>query len=87
MAVSPLTLTIAKFSGSLGRSGVGVGDFSVLEVREIQKRLKAIEPRLRTELVREVKSIAKPQPQPHGRRNQRSAGRESVPLYRVCTNH
>lgn len=60
MAVSPLTLTIAKFSGSLGRSGVGVGDFSVLEVREIQKRLKAIEPRLRTELVREVKSIAKP---------------------------
>ena len=60
MAVSPLTLTIAKFSGGLGRSGVGAGDFSVLEVREIQKRLKAIEPRLRTELVREVKSIAKP---------------------------
>ena len=56
----PLKLVIAKFSGGVGRSGVGAGDFSVQDVREIQKRLKAIEPRLRTELVRDVKRIARP---------------------------
>lgn len=56
----PIKLSIAKFSGGLGRSGVAAGDFSVLEVREIQKRLKAIEPRLRTELLRDVKRVAKP---------------------------
>jgi hypothetical protein len=56
----PLKLIIAKFSGGVGRSGVGAGDFSVQDVREIQKRLKAIEPRLRTELVRDVKRIARP---------------------------
>jgi hypothetical protein len=44
----------------VGRSGVGAGDFSVQDIRELQKRLKAIEPRLRTELVRDVKRIAKP---------------------------
>jgi hypothetical protein len=56
----PLQLTIAKFSGGVGRSGVGAGDFSVQDIRELQKRLKAIEPRLRTELVRDVKRIARP---------------------------
>jgi hypothetical protein len=56
----PLKLIIAKFSGGVGRSGVGAGDFSVQDVRELQKRLKAIEPRLRTELVRDVKRIARP---------------------------
>ena len=56
----PLQLVIAKFSGSLSRSSVGAGDFSVLEIRELQKRLKAIEPRLRTELVRDAKRVAKP---------------------------
>ena len=55
-----LKLTVATFSGGLGRSGVGAGDFSVLQVRELQKRLKAIEPRLRTELVRDAKKVAKP---------------------------
>lgn len=55
-----LKLTIATFSGGLGRSGVGAGDFSVLQIRELQKRLKAIEPRLRTELVRDAKKVAKP---------------------------
>lgn len=55
-----LKLTVATFSGGLARSGVGAGDFSVLQVRELQKRLKAIEPRLRTELVRDVKKVAKP---------------------------
>jgi hypothetical protein len=56
----PLKLVIAKFSGGVGRSGVGAGDFSVQDIRELQKRLKAIEPRLRTELVRDVKRIARP---------------------------
>jgi hypothetical protein len=56
----PLKLIIAKFSGGVGRSGIGAGDFSVQDVRELQKRLKAIEPRLRTELVRDVKRIARP---------------------------
>ena len=56
----PLKLIIAKFSGGVGRSGVGAGDFSVQDIRELQKRLKAIEPRLRTELVRDVKRIARP---------------------------
>jgi len=55
-----LKLTVATFSGGLGRSGVGAGDFSVMQIRELQKRLKAIEPRLRTELVRDVKKVAKP---------------------------
>jgi hypothetical protein len=60
MANEPLQLVIAKFSGGVGRSGVGAGDFSVQDIRELQKRLKAIEPRLRTELVRDVKRIARP---------------------------
>lgn len=55
-----LKLTIPTFSGSLGRGGIGAGDFSVTDIRELQKRLKAIEPRLRTELVRDVKKVAKP---------------------------
>jgi hypothetical protein len=35
------------------------GDFTVQEIRELQRKLKAIEPKLRTEFVREVKSIGK----------------------------
>lgn len=57
----PIELQIARFSGSLGRAGVGVGnDISVLDVRELQKRMRDIEPRLRTEFVRKLKDIAKP---------------------------
>lgn len=58
----PIQLQIARFSGALSqRGGVGVGnDISVLDVRELQKRMKAIEPRLRTEFVRQVKSIGRP---------------------------
>lgn len=33
------------------------GDFSVQEIRALQKRLKQIEPKLRTEFMREIKSI------------------------------
>ena len=57
---SDFKLVIAKFSGSLGRGGAGTGEYSVTDIRELQKRLRAIEPSLRTELVREAKAIAKP---------------------------
>ena len=62
MADDPLKLTIAKFSGALNeRGGVGIGrPISVLDVRELQNRMKAIEPRLRTEFVRNLKNIGKP---------------------------
>jgi hypothetical protein len=57
-----ISLEVARFSGALSeRGGVGVGnDISVLNVRELQARMKAIEPRLRTEFVRNIKSIGKP---------------------------
>jgi hypothetical protein len=55
-----LKLTVATFSGGLGRSGVGTNDFSVQDVRELNRRLRAIEPRLKTQLVRHLKQIAKP---------------------------
>ena len=57
-----ISLQVAKFSGALSeRGGVGVGnDISVLDVRELQTRMKAIEPRLRTEFVRNIKDIGKP---------------------------
>lgn len=58
----PVTLQIARFSGALAqRGGVGVGDgISVMDVRELQRRMRNIEPRLRTEFVREIKKIGKP---------------------------
>lgn len=42
----------------LFKSGSG-GDFSVQEIRALQKKLRQIEPKLRTEFMREVKSIGK----------------------------
>lgn len=46
---------IAKFA----RVGaVGPSDLSVTDVRELQKRLKAIDPTLRTQLVRDAKKVA-----------------------------
>lgn len=52
---------IARFSGELGRAGVGLAnDISVTDVRELQKRMRAIEPRLRVEFVRKLKDIARP---------------------------
>jgi hypothetical protein len=58
----PVTLQIARFSGALAqRGGVGVADgISVLDVRELQKRMRDIEPRLRTQFVRDIKKIGKP---------------------------
>jgi len=62
MAKEPMSLEVARFSGALSqRGGVGVGnDISVTNIRELQKRMKAIEPRLRTEFVRNLKSIGRP---------------------------
>jgi hypothetical protein len=52
---------IARFSGQLSKSGVNVAkDISVTDVRELQKRMRAIEPRLRTEFVRQLKNIGRP---------------------------
>jgi hypothetical protein len=39
---------------------VGPNDLSVLDIRNLQKRLKAIDPKLRTQLVRDAKEVAKP---------------------------
>jgi hypothetical protein len=57
-----MSLEVARFSGALSnRAGVGVGGgVSVMNVRELQKRMKAIEPRMRTEFVRNLKAIGKP---------------------------
>jgi hypothetical protein len=62
MAKEPISLEVARFSGALSnRAGVGVGGgVSVMNVRELQKRMKAIEPRMRTEFVRNLKAIGKP---------------------------
>lgn len=58
----PVSLQIARFSGALAqRGGVGVGnDISVMDVRELQKRMRAIEPRLRTDFVRNIKNVGRP---------------------------
>lgn len=58
----PISLTIAKFTGSLSNRGgvnVGANDVSVLDIRELQRRMREVEPRLRTEFVRDLKSIGK----------------------------
>jgi len=62
MAKEPISLAVARFSGALSqRGGVGVGGgVSVMNVRELQKRMRAIEPRMRTEFVRNLKAIGKP---------------------------
>jgi hypothetical protein len=62
MAKEPMSLEVARFSGALSnRAGAGVGGgVSVMDVRELQKRMKAIEPRMRTEFVRNLKAIGKP---------------------------
>lgn len=49
---------IAEF-GRTGSGGVGPNDLKVSDIRELQKRLKAIDPMLRTQLVRDAKAVAK----------------------------
>lgn len=56
MANPLLRFEIATFS----RSGDDVNSLSVRNIRELQKRLKAIDPMLRTELVRNAKKEAEP---------------------------
>lgn len=58
--MADLKLIIPKFIGSLGRSGVSTGDYSVADIRNLQRALKAIDPKLRAELIREAKAPAKP---------------------------
>lgn len=55
-----LGLIIPKMVGSLSTRGVSAGDLSVSDVRLLQKRLKEIEPALRTKLLRDVKGVGKP---------------------------
>jgi hypothetical protein len=59
----PITLTIAKFTGRLSNRGgvnVGANDTSVLEVRELQKRMREAGPNFRREFLRDIKDIGKP---------------------------
>jgi len=51
---------IPKFTGSLSGRGVGATSVSVTNVREMQRRLKALDPALRRQLLREAKEPAKP---------------------------
>lgn len=54
------TLIIPKVVGSLTAAGVSVSSPSVNNVRELQRRLKALDPALRKALLREAKAPAKP---------------------------
>jgi len=59
----PITLTVAKFTGRLSNRGgvnVGANDISVLDVRELQKRMREAGPNFRREFLRDVKDIGKP---------------------------
>ena len=59
----PITLTVAKFTGRLSNRGgvnVGANDISVLDVRELQRRMREAGPNFRKEFLRDVKDIGKP---------------------------
>jgi hypothetical protein len=59
----PITLTVAKFTGRLSNRGgvnVGANDISVLDVRELQKRMREAGPNFRKEFLRDVKAIGRP---------------------------
>lgn len=59
MADSMLSFTITTMAKT--RAGfVGANDYSVTEIRELQRRLKSIDPKLRTQLVRDAKEAGKP---------------------------
>lgn len=55
-----LNLIIPKMVGSLTNAGVSLSSPSVNDVRNLQKRLKALDPELRKMLLREAKAPAKP---------------------------
>ena len=55
-----LGLIIPEMKSGFTASGVSSSDLSVSDVRELQKRLREIEPELRKQLVRDVKAAGKP---------------------------
>lgn len=55
-----LQFVVPKFVGSLSGTGVPLGSLSVNDVRQLQKRLKEIEPSLRTKLMRDAKKAGEP---------------------------
>jgi len=55
-----LNLIIPKMVGSLTNAGVSLNSPSVNDIRQLQKRLKALDPKLRTALLRDAKATAKP---------------------------
>jgi hypothetical protein len=58
--MADLKLIIPKFVGSLGRSGVGVGEYSIADIRKLKKALYDINPKWRAMLMREAKEPAQP---------------------------
>lgn len=59
MAQTMFSFTITKIG--MSRAGfVGPNDYSVTDIRELQRRLKSIDPKLRTQLVRDAKEAGKP---------------------------
>jgi hypothetical protein len=59
----PISLTVAKFTGSLSNRGgvnVGANDISVLDVRELQRRMREAGPNFRNVFLRDIKSIGRP---------------------------
>lgn len=53
-------LEIPKFSGSVGTPSASSGNYSITQIRTLQRALKAIDPKLRTQLLRDAKKPAKP---------------------------
>lgn len=61
MADNTFTFTITKVGMTRqGVAGLGPNDYSVTDIRELQRRLKSIDPKLRTQLVRDAKQAGKP---------------------------
>ena len=58
--MADMKLIIPKFVGSMSRAGATAGDYSVSDIRNLQRALKAIDPKLRTQLLREAKAPARP---------------------------
>lgn len=53
-------LEIPKFTGSISTPSAGSGNYSVTQIRQLQRALKNIDPNLRKQLLREAKAPAKP---------------------------
>lgn len=59
MAASLFSFTLTKIG--MSKAGlVGANDYSVTEIRELQRRLKSINPELRRQLVRDAKKAGEP---------------------------